>query len=250
MLLVVDVRNSETELGLVDGKTILGKWQVRTSDRTRDEWVLLIRSLIRGSGVVPTTSIVASVVPEATRILRGALPELCGSEPLVVGPGLKTGLAIDLDNAREVGADRVAGAVGAIERHGPPTVVVGLGTATTVDVIDGQGRFHGGSISVGVGVAAEALVTSTAALRRVELVAPSHVIGRNTVEAVQAGIVLGFAGLVDGLVSRTIDEMEEAPTVVATGVFAALLAPLCATIDTVDEDLILWGLASIDGRNR
>ncbi len=194
MLLVVDVRNRDTALGLVDDATIVDKWEVRTSDRTRDEWILLIRSLIRTSGVVPTTAILASVVPEATRVLRGVLPELSGTEPLVVGPGLKTGLAIDLDNAREVGADRVASAVGAIERHGAPAVVVGLGTVTTVDVIDGRQRFHGGSISVGVGVAAEALVTSTASLRRVELVAPSTAIGRNTVEAVQSGIVLGFAG--------------------------------------------------------
>lgn len=250
MLLVVDIRNRDTAIGLVDDTTIVGKWEVRTSDRTRDEWVLLIRSLIRTSGAVPTTAILASVVPEATRVLRGVLPELSGTEPLVVGPGLKTGLAIDLDNAREVGADRVASAVGAIERHGTPAIVVGLGTVTTLDVIDGRQRFHGGSISVGVGVAAEALVTSTAALRRVELVAPSTAIGRNTVEAVQSGIVLGFAGLVDGLVSRTISEMAADPTVVATGVFASLLGPLCSSIDVVDEDLTLWGLVAIHDRNR
>ena len=250
MLLVVDVRNRDTAFGLVDGAKIVDRWEVRTADRTRDEWILLIRSLIRTSGGVPTSAILASVVPEATRVLRGVLLELSGTEPLVVGPGLKTGLAIDLDNARDVGADRVASAVGAIERHGAPAIVVGLGSVTTVDVIDGRQRFHGGAISVGVGVAAEALVTSTASLRRVELVAPSTAIGRNTVEAVQSGIVLGFAGLVDGLVSRIVGEMDERPTVVATGVFASLLGPLCASIDVVDEELTLWGLVAIDGRNR
>ena len=118
MLLTVDVQNTSTVLGVVEGDRILERWEVTTSDRTTDEWSLVIRSMLRSSGLVPTDAAMASVVPEATRVLRMALPDVCGSEPVVVGPGVKTGMAIDLDNAREVGADRVASAVGAIDRYG------------------------------------------------------------------------------------------------------------------------------------
>ncbi len=250
MLLAVDVGNTGTVMGVVEGGRILGRWEVMTSDRTSDEWSLVIRSMLRSSGHVPTASAMASVVPEATRVLRTALPDVCGSEPVVVGPGVKTGLAIDLDNAREVGADRVASAVGAIDRYGAPVITVDFGTATTIDLIDSDAHFRGGAISVGVKIAAEALVRSTSALRRVELSTPSGPVGKSTVEAVQSGIVFGFAGLVDGLVGRFLaDSAGDEPKVVATGGFAQLVAPHCATVDVIDEDLTLWGLALIHRRN-
>lgn len=250
MLLVVDVGNTGTVMGLVEGDRIVGRWEVMTADRTSDEWSLVIRSMIRSSGHIPTAAALASVVPDATRVLRSALPDVCGAEPVVVGPGVKSGLAIDLDNAREVGADRVAGAVGAIDRHGAPVITVDFGTATTIDLVDRDSHFRGGAIAVGVKVAAEALVRSTSALRRVELSLPNGPVGKSTVEAVQSGTVFGFAGLVDGLVARFIAESADpAPTVVATGGFASLIAPHCSTIDVVDVDLTLWGLALIHRRN-
>ena len=251
MLLAVDVGNTGTVIGIVEGERILGRWEVMTSDRTSDEWSLVIRSMLRSSGLVPTDAAMASVVPEATRVLRTALPDVCGAEPVVVGPGVKTGLAIDLDNAREVGADRVASAVGAIERYGAPVITVDFGTATTIDLVDAGARFRGGAIAVGVKIAAEALVRSTSALRRVELSAPGGPVGRSTVEAVQSGTVYGFAGLVDGLVGRFVDDSGDGdtPKVVATGGFAQLVAPHCATVDLIDEDLTLWGLALIHRRN-
>lgn len=251
MLLAVDVGNTGTVLGIVEGDRILDRWEVMTSDRTSDEWTLVIRSMLRSSGLVPTDAAMASVVPEATRVLRTALPDVCGSEPLVVGPGVKTGMAIDLDNAREVGADRVASAVGAIDRYGAPVITVDFGTATTIDLVDAKAHFRGGAISVGVKIAAEALVRSTSALRRVELSAPAGPVGKSTVEAVQSGTVFGFAGLVDGLVARFVADSggEDTPRVVATGGFAQLVAPHCATVDLIDEDLTLWGLALIHRRN-
>ncbi len=250
MLLAVDVGNTGTVMGIVEGDRILGRWEVMTSDRTSDEWSLVIRSMLRTSGLVPTDAALASVVPEATRVLRTALPDVCGSEPVVVGPGVKTGMAIDLDNAREVGADRVACAVGAVDRHGAPVITVDFGTATTIDLVDGAAHFRGGAIAVGVKIAAEALVRSTSALRRVELSAPDGSVGKSTVEAVQSGTVFGFAGLVDGLVRRFIAESgEESARVVATGGFARLVSPHCSTVDVIDEDLTLWGLALIHRRN-
>lgn len=251
MLLVVDVGNSETVMGVVDGDQIVGRWEVRTTPRTGDEWAMVIRSMLRPSGLIPTSAALASVVPDATRVLRIALPEVCGEAPVIVGPGVKSGLAIDLDNPREVGADRVAGAVGAIDRYGAPVITVDFGTATTIDFVDGEGRFRGGAIAVGVKVAADALVMSTSALRHVELSAPAHTVGRSTVEAVQSGTIYGFAGLVDGLVRRFLtDAGAPVSRVVATGGFASLIGPHCETVDTIDSELTLWGLGIIHRRNR
>ena len=251
MLLVVDVGNTGTVVGVVDGGRVAQRWQITTSQRTADEYVLAIEALLATGDWRVDAAALASVVPEATRILRDVLPRITGEPAVVVGPGVRTGLSIDLDNAREVGADRVAGAVGAIDRYGAPVITVDFGTATTVDLVDDRGRFRGGAIAVGVGVGAEALVKSTSALRRVELSEPTHSVGRNTVEAVQSGMVYGFAGLVDGLVRRMRDDAGIEPSaVVATGGFASLVAPRCAEVTHVDADLTLWGLALIHGRNR
>lgn len=251
MLLVVDVGNTGTVAGIVNGDEVVARWQITTVPRTVDEYVLTIEALLATGRIRVDDAALASVVPEATRVLREALPRVTGSTPVVVGPGVRTGLSIDLDNAREVGADRVAGAVGAIDRYGAPVITIDFGTATTVDVVDASASFRGGAIAVGVGVGAEALVASTSALRRVELGVPSHAVGRSTVEAVQSGMVFGFAGLVDGLVSRLRDEAGIDPrAVVATGGFAPLIGPLCREVTDIDADLTLWGLALIHRRNR
>ncbi len=251
MLLVIDVGNTGTVVGIVDGDVVVARWEITTTARTVDEYVLAIDALLESGGHRVSSAALASVVPEATRVLRAALPRIAGSPPVVVGPGVRTGLSIDLDNAREVGADRVAGAVGAIDRYGAPVITVDFGTATTVDLVDAASSFRGGAIAVGIGVGAEALVASTSALRRVELSEPSHSVGRSTVEAVQSGMVFGFAGMVDGLVSRMKNEADIEPVaVVATGGFAPLIGPLCDQITHVDADLTLWGLALIHRRNQ
>lgn len=251
MLLVVDVGNTDTVVGIVEDDEVVSRWQITTVPRTVDEYVLAIEALLATGRVRVEAAALASVVPEATRVLREALPRITGVPPVVVGPGVRTGLSIDLDNAREVGADRVAGAVGAIDRYGSPVITVDFGTATTVDVVDASASFRGGAIAVGVGVGAEALVASTSALRRVELSVPSHAVGRSTVEAVQSGMVFGFAGLVDGLVARSREEAGIEPrAVVATGGFAPLIGPLCSEVTDIDPDLTLWGLALIHRRNR
>ena len=249
MLLVVDVRNELTVMGVVDGDRVTSRWELTTGDHTSDEWTLTMGAMLRRADLEPTAAVLSSVVPDTTRVLRMALPGLTGSEPVVVGPGVKTGLSLQLDNAREVGSDRVTNAVAGIDRYGAPLIVVDFGTATTVDLIDDHSVFRGGAIAVGVRVAAEALVSSTSALRRVELSTPGHVVGRSTVEAVQSGSVYGFAGLVDGLVARMAAELPTEPTVIATGAFASLVAPHCSSISDTDSDLTLWGLALIHRRN-
>jgi type III pantothenate kinase len=168
-----------------------------------------------------------------------------------VGPGTRTGLPIDLDNPREVGADRVANAVAAIERFSAPVIVVDFGTATAVDLVDDRGRFVGGAIAPGVRISADALIDATSSLRNVDVVAPERVVGRSTTEAIQSGVTFGFAGLVDGLVGRIRREhrLPAGVTVVATGGLSASLAPLTESITEIDENLTLSGLRAIFDRN-
>lgn len=251
MLLVIDVGNSTSVIGLFDGDRLIRRWRISTVSRTPDEYELLLDGLLAADAPAITGSAVASVVPSVIEGLRPALLGLTGERVVVVGPGTRTGLQISVDNPREVGADRIANAVGAIDRYGMPVIAVDFGTATTVDLIGASGAYLGGAIAPGVRVAAEALVEATSALRRVELTVPKHVVGRSTVEATQSGLVYGFAGLVDGLTSRFMEEHDLGPDVpvVATGGMAATMAPLCRSVTVVDEDLTLWGLHVIFDRN-
>lgn len=251
MLLALDVGNSTTVIGLYGGHRLIRRWRISTMMRTPDEYELLLDGLLAADAAAVTGAAVASVVPSATEGLRPALARLTGGRVVVLGPGTRTGLQISVDNPREVGADRIANAVAAIERHGSPVIAVDFGTATTVDVIGPTGSYLGGAIAPGVRVAGEALVEFTSALRRVELSVPRHVVGRSTVAATQSGLVFGFAGLVDGLVERMVDEQQLDPAlpVVATGGMAPLLAPLCRTVTAVDDELTLAGLALVFERN-
>lgn len=253
MLLAVDVGNTQTVLGLFEGEALRGHWRISTdAARTTDELRLLVSSLIAEAGVAWEAIeevALASVVPRLTAAWEELVAQVCSRPPLVVGPGLKTGVAIRYDNPHEIGADRIVNAVAALAVFGAPVIVVDFGTATTIDVIGPDGAYLGGAIAPGVETSAEALFARAARLFTVDLEAPRNVIGRNTRESVQAGLVLGEAAMVDGLVRRAWEELGRETQVVATGGLAPLMAPLCETIDHVDVDLTLTGLRIIRDRN-
>lgn len=249
MLLALNVGNTQTDIGVLDEGRLVEHWRVSTVvDRTPDEYLLLLRGLLAPTTVDISSAALASVVPAVAQALAGALSELVDSV-LTVGPGVKTGMPMSVDNPREVGADRVATAVGAKHFYGHPVIVVAFGTAITVDVIGESGAFVGGAIASGVEISLGALVDSTAALRRVALTPPGRVIGRNTVEAIQSGMVYGYAGLVDGLVGRAVAELGSEAVLVATGGGARTLVPLLAGDYIVDDVLVLRGLGLLSERN-
>ncbi len=253
VLLAIDVGNTHTVVGVYEGDRLVRHWRVLSDPgRTSDEYGVLLWNLYRASELpIPTKSdiIVCSVVPPMTTVVEDLCRDFFHAEPLVVGPGIKTGMPILYDNPKEVGADRIVNAVAAFERHRAGCIVVDFGTATTFDCVSPKGEYLGGVITPGLGISLDALVTRTAKLPRVELVRPPKVVGKNTVHAIQAGIVYGYVSLVDGLVGRIRDELGAAARVIATGGFASLLAPESTTIESFDEFLTLEGLRLIHRRN-
>jgi type III pantothenate kinase len=259
LLLAVDVGNTNVTLGLFErtrGKpwTLRADWRLETrSGRTADEYVALLGELHRRAGLdldAVTAVAISSVVPPALAPLEQLCRRHLKIEPLIVGPGIKTGVPILYENPREVGADRIVNAVAAYERWPQGAIVVDFGTATTFDVITARGEYAGGVIAPGLSVSADALYQATAKLPRVEIVRPATVIGRNTVASMQSGLVFGYAGLVDAIVGRIRGEIDFAPRVVGTGGLAPLIAREAHTIDECDDMLTLQGLALIYERNR
>lgn len=250
-LLLIDVGNTQTVVGLDDG-VATSTWRLSTQTaRTTDEYRLLLSSLLDGKLDGVGGAALSSVVPPATVALRAAIHGLVGIEPVVVGPGTRTGMPLRVDNPREVGADRIVNALGAVERYGAPVITIDFGTATTVDLVGGDGEYQGGAIAPGLTIAAEALVSSTAALRRVDVVAPARAAGHNTVEAIQSGLVFGYAGLVDGLIGRIIAELGDGDVpLVATGGLADVVVPHCEHAIVLDPHLTLRGLRVVWERNR
>jgi type III pantothenate kinase len=254
MLLTVDIGNTNTVFGLFEGATLRTDWRAETRvERTSDELAALIRGWCELEGVVMRdvkAAIISSVVPPATSAVERFFQRYLQLAATVIGPGIKTGMPILYDNPKEVGADRIVNAVAAHERWPQGSVVVDFGTATTFDVVTPRGEYAGGVIAPGLGIAADALYRSTSKLPRVEIARPRTVIGKNTVASIQSGLVFGYAGLVDALVSRIKGEVDFLPHVVATGGLAPLVARESATIQDCDELLTLRGLQIIHERNR
>jgi len=254
VLLTIDVGNTQTVLGLFDGTALVQHWRISTNDeRTSDEMALLVAELLRLRGIEfhpeELGIAISSVVPRNTAALRQMADEWFGVKAVVLEPGTRMGMPILYDNPKEVGADRIANAVGAFDMYGGPTIVVDFGTATTLDAVSAKGEYLGGAIIPGIEISLDALFSRAAALRRVELVEPRNVIGKNTVESMQAGAVYGFTAQVDGLCVRMKKELGEA-TVIATGGLAALIAPLSAQITHHEPWLTLVGLRIVWERNQ
>jgi len=249
MLLTIDIGNTQTALGLLEGQEVVAHWRLTTiADSTEDELRISLTGLfaLEGYKLADISGIaLSSVVPALTAAFRTVGHLITDGPVVVVGPGVKTGMSILIDNPREVGADRIANAVAARERHGTPAIVVDFGTSTNFDVISAQGEYLGGVIAPGLHIATNALISGTAALRRVEYVAPRSPIGKGTVEAIQSGALYGHAGLVDGIMERVAAELGGDVTRIATGGLASTIVPHCSSVSTVDEFLTLEGLRAI-----
>jgi type III pantothenate kinase len=254
MLLAIDVGNTNTVFGLYRNEDLLETWRIATRrDLTRDEYAIMLRGFFSMSGHAFSdiqAIAIASVVPPTLHPLTGMCEKYFKRRPLVVGPGIKTGISIFYDNPREVGADRIVNAVAAFEKYKEAVVVVDFGTATTFDCISERGEYLGGVIAPGIMISVEALFQRASKLPRVELVRPKNVIGKNTVGSMQSGILFGYVGLVDGIVERIRREYKTAPRVIATGGLAHLIAAESGTIELVDENLTLDGLRILHDRNR
>jgi len=253
MLLVVDVGNTNTVLGVYEHDTLRADWRIETNkNRTADEYAVLVRQLLALSGLDGThikNAIVSTVVPPALFAIESFCRRWLQVTPLVVGPGIKTGMPILTENPREVGADRIVNSVAAFDRYHGGCIVVDFGTATTFDAVSPKGEYLGGAIAPGLGVALDALVASAAKLPRVEIARPHKVVGKNTVTSMQSGIVYGYVGLTDAIVDRMKVELEFPVKVVATGGLAALIAKESRTIEETDDMLTLRGLKILFERN-
>ena len=246
MLVVIDVGNTHTVLGLYQDDQLLDNWRISTStERTRDEYIILLQEFLRSldadrrevSGMM-----ISCVVPPILNELLGLASKYFHFRPLVVGPGIKTGLPILLDNPREVGADRIVNAVAAYQKHKQAMVIIDFGTATTFDCVSVKGEYIGGVIAPGMHISMEALCQRASKLPRVELRRPREVVGKNTVHCMQSGIVYGYLSLVEGLVLRIKDELKLDLLVVATGGLAKIVERETGIIDDFDEFLTLKGL--------
>lgn len=254
MLLVIDVGNTNIVLGIYDDDRLVHDWRISTDkSKTTDEYGILVLDLLRLSGLAPadvTGIIISSVVPPLTWVLEQLAQQYFKVRPLAVGPGIKTGMPIQYDNPKEVGADRIVNAVAGFEKYHRPLIIVDFGTATTFDYVNGRGEYCGGAIAPGLMISLEALFQRASKLPRVEIVKPPAVIAKNTVTSMQAGIFYGYVGLVNEIVGRMKGESKEAPMVIATGGLASLIRPECKAIDAIEEYLTLEGLRILYHRNR
>jgi type III pantothenate kinase len=254
VLLAADVGNTEIVLGVFEGESLRQTWRLSTrAEQTSDELALQLAGLLEHRDLDLRRDItgmcVASVVPNLTTAFREMAAAYLTFAPLIVGPGIKTGVSVATDNPKEVGADRVMNALAAFSRYGGPAVVVDFGTSTNFDVVSADGEFVGGVIGPGIQVAAASLVSRTARLPRVELVAPPSEIGKNTVECIQSALIFGTADMVDGIVARITDELGAQPTTVATGGLAPIVIPHCRSIEHHEPWLTLEGLRLVHARN-
>lgn len=252
-LLAIDVGNTHTVLGIYRGGDLVAHWRVETAEeRTADELAVLLRGLMDLEGFPWGTiqaGIISSVVPTAVDAFKELFDRHFRAPVLVVGPGIRTGMPILYENPREVGADRIVNAVGAYERLQRGCIVVDFGTATTWDVVTPRGEYLGGVIAPGVGISAEALYVHASKLPRVEIARPPRVIGRNTVASMQAGLLYGYAGMVDAVAARIRSELDFEPSCIATGGLAELIGAESEAIHAADPMLTLRGLKVLYERN-
>ncbi len=254
MLLVIDVGNTNTVLGVYDGKVLVDHWRIGTEkEKTSDEWGILFRDLFLFDHIEMGDfrgMIISCVVPPVLNPLEEMAERYFDIKPMIVGPDIKIGMPIFYDHPAEVGADRIVNAVAAYERYRRSMIVVDFGTATTFDYVSSKGEYMGGVIAPGIGISAEALFQRTSKLPRVEIVKPRRIIGKNTDQSMQSGVFFGYVGLVDEIVRRMKKEVRSNPKVIATGGLAELVAGEAKTIDEVNQFLTLEGLRIIYERNQ
>ncbi|SDQ59227.1 type III pantothenate kinase [Thermostaphylospora chromogena] len=258
MLLTIDVGNTHTVLGLFEGEEVIEHWRIATDDRrTADEIAVVLQGLLDQSPLLKNTDVdgiaICSTVPSVLNEMREMCRRYYGDVPaVVVEPGVRTGVPVRMDNPKEVGSDRIVNALAAITLYGGPCIVVDFGTATSFDAVSARGEYVGAVTAPGIEISVDALASAGAQLHKVELVRPRSIIAKNTVEALQAGIIYGFAGQVDGIVDRMIAELSDDPdevTVVATGSHASLVADEARSIDVHEPWLTLIGLRLVYQRN-
>jgi type III pantothenate kinase len=253
MLLCIDIGNTNLVFGLWDGGKWLDRWRVRTvQNKMPDEYAMLLKTLLaeRGYALKDVGRVaIASVVPRLKTVFRELFLRYFRIDPLIIGPGVRTGLKIRIDNPVELGADLVADAVAAYSRFKTACIIVDFGTATTFSAVSKEGEFMGVSIAPGIEVAADALSNKAAQLPRINLAPPPKAIGTNTIHSMQSGLIYGYIGLVEGLIHRIREEIGGEATVIATGGLSKVLAPLTKEIEEIDTDLTLEGLRIIMERN-
>jgi type III pantothenate kinase len=251
VLLCIDIGNTDTVIAAFEGDKVAHSWRVKTdAEATGDEMGLMLRGLLAGDSVEVTGIAACSTVPAARRSLRSMLARYYPSAPtVVVEPGVRTGVQLATDNPKEVGTDRVINTLAAHALYGGPAIVVDFGTSTSFDVVSKRGDFLGGVIAPGIEISVDALAAKAAQLRKVELVRPSRVVGKNTIESMQSGVVYGFAGLVDGVVRAITEEIGPVRAVVATGGLAHVVLDACRTVTHHEPWLTLIGLRMVYERN-
>ncbi len=254
MILTIDVGNSNIVIGGVEGSEIVFEARLRTeATKTSDQYCVDLKILLDVYGVKVENiegSIIASVVPQVLNSMQTAVKKLTGKQSLVVGPGLKTGLNILLENPSQTGADLVVGCVAALREHKPPMIIIDMGTATTMVVLDKNGALVGGCICPGVKISMDALTDRTALLPGLQLDQPKKAIGRNTIDCMRSGIMMGAACMLDGMVQRMEEELGYPTTVVATGGIGKFVTPMCRTPMIYDKDLLVKGLAALYRDNK